>query len=242
MNYLKHLSILVLLLFSIATYSIAQESYEPEQVVDEKFGITKYEPLNMMLGNDSVRNDAKGYAANGYVQDYYKSGQLLHKGFYVDGQLKVYKNYFPNGKVERNFRMTDIKKSKMTIYYSDGKVKSEIEYVESQAQKWQDFYPNGSPEFVEEYDNDIQYYVFKANYFEDGKPENSLTLTDKKKLIYTQIYYHKNGQIKEQGEMKYNKSIFDYERIGVWKLYDESGKPTKEVKYASGKVQSEKDL
>lgn len=234
-----------LLIISLTTFSQiikSQESYAPEDVVDEKFGIIKYEPLNIMLGKDSIRNDARGYAANGYIEDYYKSGQLLHKGFYVDGQLKVYKNYFPNGKVERNFRLTDIKKSKMTIYYSDGKIKSEIEYIENQAVKWQDFYPNGNPEFVEEYDKNIQYYVFKANYFENGTPENTLTLTDKKKLILKQIYYHVNGQLKEEGEMKYNKSIFDYERIGTWTLFDETGKPIKKVKYASGKVVSENDL
>ena len=108
--------------------------------------------------------------------------------------------------------------------------------------KWQDFYPNGNPEFVEEYDKNIQYYVFKANYFENGTPENTLTLTDKKKLILKQIYYHANGQLKEEGEMKYNKSIFDYERIGTWTLFDETGKPTKKVKYSSGKVVSENDL
>lgn len=241
MKHYKYLFIIILFFQSFSNLK-SQESYDPEQVVDEKTGITKYEPFNIMLGKDSVRNDARGYAANGYVEDYYKSGQLLHKGFYVDGQLKVYKNYFPNGKVERNFRMTDIKKSKMTIYYLDGKIKSEIEYNENQAQKWQDFYPNGNPEFVEEYDKDMLYYVFKANYFENGMPENSLTLVDKKKLIFKQLYYHQNGQIKEEGDMKYNKSVFDYERIGTWKLYNEEGKPIKEVKYASGKIQSEKDL
>ncbi|PIQ15722.1 MAG: hypothetical protein COW67_06800 [Flavobacteriales bacterium CG18_big_fil_WC_8_21_14_2_50_32_9] len=234
--------LLIISLITLVQTIKSQESYAPEDVVDEKFGIIKYEPLNIMLGKDSIRNDARGYAANGYIEDYYKSGQLLHKGFYVDGQLKVYKNYFPNGKVERNFRLTDIKKSKMTIYYADGKIKSEIEYIENQAVKWQDFYPNGNPEFVEEYDKNIQYYVFKANYFENGTPENTLTLTDKKKLILKQIYYHANGQLKEEGEMKYNKSIFDYERIGTWTLFDETGKPTKKVKYASGKVVSENDL
>jgi len=115
--------LLIISLITLVQTIKSQESYAPEDVVDEKFGIIKYEPLNIMLGKDSIRNDARGYAANGYIEDYYKSGQLLHKGFYVDGQLKVYKNYFPNGKVERNFRLTDIKKSKMTIYYADGKIK-----------------------------------------------------------------------------------------------------------------------
>ncbi|MBL4670187.1 MAG: hypothetical protein JKY30_13115 [Flavobacteriales bacterium] len=96
--------------------NLSGNKYIPEAVIDSKYGIIMYEKLNMMLGGDTVRNQ-NGYAANGFIQDYYTSGQLLHKGFYVDGQLKVYKNYFPNGKVERNFRMVDLNKAKMDIFY-----------------------------------------------------------------------------------------------------------------------------
>lgn len=127
-------------------------TYVPDAVIDKQYGITMYKSLNMMIGGDTVRNDESGYAANGYMEDYYTTGQLLHKGFYVDGQLKIYKNYYPNGNVERNFRLIDLKKSKMTLYYENGTVKSEIVYIMSEAQKWEDFYPNGQLEFVEEYD------------------------------------------------------------------------------------------
>ncbi len=82
-------------------------TYDPKKVIDEKYGIVMYEKLNMMLGKDSIRNGATGYAANGFIEDYYTSGQLLHKGFYVDGQLKIYKNYYPNGKEEQVFRSMD---------------------------------------------------------------------------------------------------------------------------------------
>jgi len=194
--------------------SLYATTYIPESVIDEKYGITMYEKLNMMLGGDTVRNDQNGYAANGYLEDYYTTGQLLHKGFYVDGQIKVYKNYFPNGNVERNFRLVDLKKSKMTIFYKDGTMKSNIVYVGSEALKWEDYYPNGTLEFIEEYHKSFQYYVFKANYFENGSPENTLEMTNKKKLIYTQTYFYANGNIKEQGEMKYNRSLFD--RIDIY--------------------------
>lgn len=217
-------------------------TYIPDAVIDEKYGITMYSKLNMMLGGDTVRNDQNGYAANGYMEDYYTTGQLLHKGFYVDGQLKVYKNYFPNGNVERNFRMVDLKKSKMDIFYKDGAPKAKIIYLGSEALVWEDYYPNGVLEFVEAYDKNFQYYVEKANYFENGSPENTLVLDDKKKLLYTQTYYHTNGKIKEIGQMKYEKAEFDYQNIGVWKKFDENGTPTKEIKYVGGKIQSEKDL
>ena len=130
----------------------------------------------------------------------------------------------------------------MDIFYKDGTPKSKIVYVMNEALKWEDFYPNGTLEFVEAYDKNFQYYVEKANYYEDGTPENTLVLENKKKMLYTQTYFHSNGQIKELGQMKYEKAIFDYMRIGVWKKFDKNGSPTKEIKYASGKVQSEKDL
>ena len=245
MKKLYFLIITLLLLQSIRAQkgkTAASNVYSSEVVIDKQYGVNMYKPLNMMLGGDTVRNDARGYATNGYVHDFYSTGQLLHKGFYVEGQLKVYKNYFPNGQVERNFRMVDLKKSKMVIFYDDGSTKSNIVYVNSEALIWQDFYPNGLPEFIEEYDKSFQYYLHKANYFENGTPENELILNNKKKLLYTQTYYYENGNMKEQGKMKYNTNEYDYEKIGTWLLFDKSGKPTKSIKYASGKVVSEKDL
>jgi len=217
-------------------------TYDADAVIDKKYGITLYEPLNMMLGKDTVRNDNDGYAANGYEEDYYTTGQLMHKGFYVDGQLKLYKNYYPNGNVERNFRLIDLKKSKMTTYYEDGTMRSNIVYIGNEAQKWEDYYPNGTLEFIEEYNKTFEYYVFKANYYENGTPENTMELTNKKKLLYTQIYYHENGKVKEQGEIKYSMEVFDYQRIGSWKQYDKNGSAIKEVKYSNGNIVSEKNL
>lgn len=214
--------------------SLYHNVYEPEDVIDPTYGIQMYEPLNMMLGQDSVRNASNGYAANGFIEDFYKSGKLLHKGFYVDGQLKIYKNYYPNGNVERNFRVVDIKKSKMTLFYDDGKTKSDIVYIENEALKWTDYYPNGNVEFEEIYDKSFNYYEKKANYFEDGKPESVLELIHKKKLLYDEIKYYSNGKVKEQGQVQYDKAMFDYKRIGTWKLFDESGNMTKQQKYING--------
>lgn len=217
--------------------SLYHNTYEASKVVDPVYGIKLYEPLNMMLGNDSTRNDGNGYAANGFLEDYYKSGELLHKGYYVEGQLKIYKNYYTNGNVERNFRMVDLKKSKLTLFYEDGKMKSDALFITNEALKWIDYYPNGNMEFEEVYHKSFQYYIKKANYFEDGSPENVLELKDKKKLIFTQSYYYDNHQLKEQGAVKYDKAVFDYERIGVWKLYDKNGSLTKSQKYINGVAQ-----
>ena len=231
----------LLILPSFSQNKGEEKKYSPDAVIDVKYGITMYQSLNVMLGSDTVRN-VKGYAANGFVKDFYITGQLLHKGFYVDGKLKVYRNFFPDGTVERNFRMIDIKKSKMDIYYKDGTLKSKITYINSEAQSWQDYYPNGLLEFVEVYNKNIQYYIEKANYFEDGSPENTLVLENKKKLIYTQTYFYENGQVKKVGQMKYLMAEYDYQNIGTWIEFDNAGKAIKEIKYASGAIQREINL
>ena len=224
-----------------AQTKIGEKKYSQDAVIDAKYGITMYKNLNMMLGSDTVRN-INGYAVNGFVKDFYITGELLHKGFYLEGQLKSYRNLFPSGVVERNFRTIDTKKSKMDIYYKDGTLKSKITYINSDAQSWEDYYPNGTLEFIEVYDKDIQHYIEKANYFEDGSPENTLVLENKKKLIYTQTYFHANGEVKKVGQMKYLKTEFDYQNIGTWIEFDDAGKAIKEIKYASGAIQSETAL
>jgi antitoxin component YwqK of YwqJK toxin-antitoxin module len=241
---LRSILYILTLLIVLPTFSqshISEKKYSPDAVIDAKYGIIMYKNLNMMLGEDTVRN-VNGYAANGFVKDFYITGELLHKGFYVEGQLKVYRNYFPNEIVERNFRLIDTKKSKMDIYYKDGTLKSKITYINSEAQSWEDYYPNGTLEFIEVYDKDIQYYVEKANYYEDGSPENTLVLENKKKLVYTQTYFYPNGKVKKVGQMKFLKMEFDYQNIGTWIEYDNTGKAIKEIKYASGAIQSETDL
>jgi antitoxin component YwqK of YwqJK toxin-antitoxin module len=241
-SFLLIVSLFVITLILQVDVMAQGKKYIPDAVIDKEYGITMFEPLNLMLGNDTVRNDIKGYAANGYQTDYYTTGQVLHKGFYVEGQLKVYKNYYPNGNVERNFRMVDIKKAKMTLFFEDGGMKSNIVYVDGEALKWEDYHPNGLLEFVEEYHKSFQYYIQKSNYYESGDPEDVMELTNKKKLIYTQTFYYPNGQVKEVGEIKYNKAEFDYQKIGVWNFYNDSGKPTKTQKYANGALHSEKNL
>ena len=126
------------------------ETYEFKDIYDSAYGITIYEDLNMGTGGDSTRNDGKGYAAQGWFEDYYPGDQVLHKGYYIDGQIKAYKNFFPNGQIEREFKMTDLNKSAMNVFYSDGKPRSVIVYVDKNVVKEEDYYASGQLERSEE--------------------------------------------------------------------------------------------
>ncbi len=242
-----------ILLFSLlitSTASFAQpdlESQVPKEkkydatIVDETYGITMYEGLNLALEGDSVRME-NGYAVNNWKEDYYEDGTLLHRGYYIDGQLKVYKNYYPNGQLEREFKNIDGFRSQSKLYYKDGTLKSEVKYMEGSPLLWVDYYTNGNMEYYEEYHKSFMYHIAKRSYYETGQAESLFELDNKKKLNYTQNDFHANGNNKVDGFLSYDKSLLDYYRTGKWTYYNEQGKATKEEQYSDGKVVKTRDL
>lgn len=209
-------------------------THEFKAVYDSTYGINVYEALNMGTGGDSTRNDNKGYALQGWLEDFYPDGKVLHKGYYIDGQIKAYKNFFPNGQVEREYKMVDLQKSGMNIFYEDGKPKSIITYVESNAIKEEDYFRNGQLEYIEEYDKRGTYYKQRKFYSMDGKPTSILELIDAKKMIYSSKEYYDNGNIKEEGQVVYNEAMGDYQKNGKWKFYNETGGLKEEKTFSRG--------
>jgi len=208
--------------------------YSAEKVMDPTYGITMYEKLNPQIGGDSSRSTSKGYASQGWEEDYYISGALLHKGYYEDGQLRTYKNFYENGNVERSFKIIDFKRCGMEIFYSDGKLKSNIIYYNGQVLKATDYYPNGQIEYEIENEKNMDYILYRRSYTETGKPQDIFECTNEKKKIFYQKEYHDNGNIKTEGPLKYNPYKVDYMKDWDWKVYDVNGKFIKTEKYAYG--------
>jgi antitoxin component YwqK of YwqJK toxin-antitoxin module len=210
------------------------KKYTPAEIIDPDYGIIRYNKLVPMMGGDSLRYTKDGYNAQGWQEDYYVSGKLLHKGFYADGFIKVFKNYYENGQVERNFTSTDLKHAKLEIFYEDGKVRSNINYYEGNPQNQYDFFRNGSPEYVEENDKNIEFLYKRNTYFENGMPESLFELVDKKTKMYIKKEFYENGRIKEEGSMVFRKDLGDYQKEGGWTYYDEKGNVTKTEKFHAG--------
>jgi hypothetical protein len=201
---------------------IKKDNGYSEDVVDDIYGITIYEKLNPMLDGDSTRM-CDGYACNGWVIDKYESGGNLHKGYYIDGQLKVYKNFYPDGSVERDFKSQNTFMATMKMFYKGGTLKSEVKYVEAAPLIWSDYFDNGQLEYYEEFHKSFDYHIAKRSYFKDGKPESLFEMINKKKLEYTQNDFYSLGAKKLEGALIYDKKIYDYRKIGTWKFYAESG-------------------
>ncbi len=212
--------------------------YTATESVDTEYGIIMYNNLIASAGGDSLRYTKDGYNTQGWQEDFYVSGKTIHKGYYVDGSIKVFKNYYENGQVERNFTSTDPRRSKLEIFYEDGKPRSKVEYFEGNTQNQYDFYRNGLPEFVEENDKEVQFLYKRNSYYENGTPSSTFELIDKKSKKYLKKEFHENGRVKEEGNMFLRKEMGDYLKEGTWTYYDEKGKIIKLEKYHKGELES----
>ena len=226
-------------LLSLASFSQIKRGITLSTVpYDSSYGYTLYEKLNFYLGGDSMRYDPKGYSASGWYEDYWESGQMLHRGYYVEGHLKFYKNFYEHGQLEREFK-SEFNKASMVIYYPNGKFRAQIDYVNGNSVKETDYYDNGQIEFSEEYDNK-GVYISRNFFYENGKPQSSLAIADGKKGIFDSKEYFENGNIKEQGQLHYNKGISDFQKEGKWQEYNAAGKLIAERVFSKGEMSSEK--
>ena len=208
--------------------------YTVAQAYDPDYGITMYNKMIQAIGGDLMRFNKSGYNLQGWQEDFYESGKLLHRGFYMDGLIKVFKNYFESGQVERNFVISDPKRSSVEIYYEDGKVRSQINFFDGNAQKEYDYYPNGSPEFIEESDKNIEFLYKRNSYYPNGIASSLFELIDKKSKKYIKKEFYESGKLKEEGEMSFRKDMLDYVKEGEWTYYDEKGAVSKKEKYQRG--------
>jgi antitoxin component YwqK of YwqJK toxin-antitoxin module len=208
--------------------------YSKAEAFDPVKGITMYNNLIPAIKGDSVRYNKAGYNLQGWQEDFYDSGKLLHKGFYVDGQIKIFKNYYETGQVERSLNVADPMRVSLDTYYPDGKVRSQVHFYDGTAQKEYYFFPNGNPEKVLESDKDRD-LIYKINsFYENGQQASTLELMDKKTKKYSKKEFYNNGKLKEEGVYVLLDSA-SYEKDGEWLYYDDKGSVLKKEKYRNGK-------
>ena len=200
-----------------------------------------YTGLNPALGGDSTRS-CKGIPCAGWVEDLYPDGALHHRGYYGEGRLITYRNHFPNGRVEREFKVQDATRCVMRTYYEDGALRSETRYVDGASRDFKEYYPNGLIRYKEEKHATLPCYTVMDLFAPDGKPVSTLQLVDKKKMVFEQREYWPNGSLRTSGRSQFDRQRHDTRRIGSWTLHDMSGKPVKEERYIEGRVHETAEL
>jgi antitoxin component YwqK of YwqJK toxin-antitoxin module len=216
--------------------------YEFAAIYDSATGIDIYEKLNRLMGGDSVRYNPKGYASQGWWEDYYKGGTVMHSGYYQDGMLTTYKNFYENGQMEREFKSIDYFRYQMILYYDNGQVRSNITYYQGAEMITMEYYPNGKPEFMEEYADKCDFLKFRQFYYDNGSLQSDMQLLDKKKKKYSHKEYFENGKMQTEGTMQYYDELDNFLKEGKWNVYDETGKLIAVQEYVRGQMVEEKKI
>jgi MORN repeat variant len=194
-----------------------------------------------MTGGDSVRKYFDGHLCNGLIEDHYPDGTILHKGYYTDGKITIYSNYYPDGQQERTFKMVSDRKNEMIKYYQNKKTKSDVQYYLGNTTLWQDYYDNGQLSYLEEYDKKHERLMRRCSYFRDGKPESIFMPDESNKvsrgmIVYTLKEYFPSGQLHEESQMLYSKDSYDFMKDGYDKVYDEKGTLVGQYDYEGGRL------
>ncbi len=205
--------------------------YTQAEVYDSVNGICIFNRLIEALGGDSIKYNKAGYNAQGWNEEFYKDGKMLHKGYYVDGKLKVFKNFYENGQVERSFVNPDPIHSSVDVFYDNGLPKRKIAYYEGKPQKYYEFYNTGLPKYAIENEKEMKYFTLKKSWYSNGQMEYSIELKDKKEMVFVEKKYYSNGQVREEGTLRLSSDGQKYLKDGMWTFYDESGKNKKTEKF-----------
>lgn len=232
-------TLLLALCFSATAFAQNKTIFTPDSI-DSVYGITYYAKYNDQLGGTEQRQ-CNGAPCNEYVTDLYASGEKLHKGYYQNGTLRIFKNFYPNGAVEREFRWIDDHKCSIKMYYPSGNIKSKVKYVDGNPVSWEDYYDNGNPDYIEQFDNDFEYYIKQYSYNTDGSPLYLMDLKKKGQKIYHKQEFE-NGVLRAEGPVKYSIYLHTYFQTDWWTVYDASGKAIKRLEYEQGKVVTEEEV
>ncbi len=211
--------------------------YTVDEAFDPSSGIKMYNKLVPSIGGDSIRYNNAGYNLQGWQEDYYMNGKLLHKGFYVDGQIKVFKNFYENGQIERSIIVSDPARCSVDIYYPSGTVRTQILYFSGNAQNEYSFFPNGNKASIIEKDKEAQLLYKENRFYEDGSPAKEISIIDKKAKKYLEKDYYENGKVKVEGHFYYKPESKDFQKEGDWAYYNEKGVLVKKEKYKNGGLQ-----
>lgn len=221
----KTLLIALTVLFWASASAQSRSTYEVKDVYNLKYGVTIYDKFNSRSSKKDVRLNKRGKEISGWVKDYYSHGALLHNGYYASGKLITYSNYHPNGVLERKFKMIDREKSKMLVYDRYGNLISKRIYLNNAAIFWEDYSSDGKVVYSEKFNKSLEYHLYKNTYFDNGVLESSMKLINKKRVIYQCSNYYPDGSLKESGNLHYNKSTHDYDKIGKWQYFNKEGSP-----------------
>ena len=166
----------------------------------------------------------QGSVVQGWNEEYYDNGQLMHISYYKEGKLVLFKNFYENGQCEHNITYTDPENCNIDVYFENGSLKNQLHFSGGLPKKMSEFFASGLPKSQLEFDKEAQCVTSKRNWFLNAEIQSELVAVDLAQKKYNEKAYYPNGQIKEEGELIYSPDTKEYIKTGTWLTYESSGK------------------
>jgi antitoxin component YwqK of YwqJK toxin-antitoxin module len=205
--------------------------YTQAQVLDSTEGMLIYNKMMKVLEMDYELLHKEGSVVQGWNEEYYENGQLMHISYYKEGKLVLFKNFFENGQCQHYITFTDPQNCNMDVYFENGGLKNQVSFYNGQPKKLTEFFTSGLPKSNIEYDKDQQCISSRRTWFLNAETQSDMELLDAKEKRYSDKMYYPNGQIREEGELLYSAESKQYIKTGTWYTYESSGKKKNSEKY-----------
>lgn len=216
-------------LLLISIQGLFVQAQQTNQTSDTQVNST-YSILAEFFGADTLRLQNNSLA-QGWIEDYYSSGELKHRGFYKNGKLLLYKNYFISGICAQVLTSSDPLNHTIDTYFANGFLNEQKIYFNSQLKKCTEYFENGNVKSKTEFERENKLIIYKKVWYSNGLLKSEMKLTDKVSKTYTERNYHDNGLLKEEGSLLISLDNKSYKRNGVWNTYDRTGRGLKSLTF-----------
>jgi antitoxin component YwqK of YwqJK toxin-antitoxin module len=92
-----------------------------------------------------------GYNVQGWNEEYFESGQLMHISYYKAGKVVLFKNFYENGQCQNYIIYLDTGQCNLEVYFENGDLKHQMFYLNGKPKKITEFYPSGLTKINIEY-------------------------------------------------------------------------------------------
>ena len=205
--------------------------YTQAQILDSTEGMLIYTKMMHVLKLDYELLSQQGSVVQGWNEEYYDNGQLMHISYYKEGKLVLFKNFYENGQCEHNVTYTDPQNCNIEVYFESGGLKNQIHFVNGVPEKMTEFFANGLPKSQIEFNQEAGCVSSKRMWFLNAELQSELILLDVTQKKYSDKAYYPNGLIKEEGELLYSIENKEYIKTGSWMIFESNGKKRSSEKF-----------
>ena len=205
--------------------------YTQTQLLDSAEGMLIYRKMMHVLKLDFELLSEQGSFVQGWNEEYFDNGQLMHISYYKEGKLVLFKNFFENGQCEHNITYTDPQNCNIEVYFENGGLKNQIHFINGVPEKMTEFFANGLPKSQIEFSLETSCISSRRVWFLNAELQSELILLDSKNKTYSDKAFYPNGSIKEEGELLYSTETKEYIKTGTWKVFESGGKKRSSEKF-----------